>query len=73
MNMRPGSRGIFPVRHAFVVQLHTDADVGAGHIVGRVEHVVSRQATSFCSLDTLLAFIADRLREVREEAAGQKP
>jgi hypothetical protein len=33
---------------------------------GRVEHLMSRQATRFQSLETLLAFISRVLRELRE-------
>ena len=51
---------------AFVVQFHADTDVQAGCVTGRVEHVVSRQAAAFQSLDGLLAFIARVLREVRD-------
>jgi hypothetical protein len=32
--------------------------MAAGRVAGRVEHVVSRQATHFLSLEALLAFIA---------------
>jgi hypothetical protein len=53
-------------QHAFVVQFQTDADLEAGRAVGRVEHVVSGQATLFQSLEALLAFMAGVLREVRD-------
>ena len=52
-----------PVQRAFVVQLHADTGVAAGHITGRVEHVVSGQAASFTSTDALLSFMAQVLRE----------
>lgn len=42
---------------AFVVQFRTETQVEAGHLRGRVEHVVSGQATHFQSLEELLAFI----------------
>ena len=51
--------------HAFVVQLRADTQVAAGQVAGRVEHLVSRQATSFRSLEALLAFMARVLQEVR--------
>jgi hypothetical protein len=41
-----------------VVQLRAETDVAAGHVVGRVEHVVSGQATTFYTLERLLAFLA---------------
>jgi hypothetical protein len=40
--------------------------VDAGQVEGRVEHLVSRQATRFQSLEALLAFISRVLREVRD-------
>lgn len=49
---------------AFVVQFTTDTQLEAGYVVGRGEHVVSRQATRFQSLEALLSFIAQVLREV---------
>ena len=50
---------------AFVVQFRTKTDVTRGHIAGRVEHVVSGQATHFESLEELLAFMARVLATVR--------
>jgi hypothetical protein len=35
-----------------------NSDVVRGPVVGRVEHVISGQATHFASLEELLAFIA---------------
>lgn len=49
--------------YAFVVQWATDTQIEKGHMHGRVEHVVSRQAIHFTSLDALLAFMARVLRE----------
>jgi hypothetical protein len=42
----------------FVVQLRWDADVEHGDFRGRVEHIVSFQATHFESVEELTAFIA---------------
>lgn len=50
--------------HTFVVQLYADTQVEAGCVAGRVEHLVSRYATSFQSLEALLAFMAQMLRNV---------
>ena len=55
--------------HAFVVQFGPATQVDAGPVEGRVEHLVSRQATRFQSLEALLAFIARVLREVRDAHA----
>jgi len=50
-------------QRAFVVQFRAETDVAAGHLVGRVEHVVSGQATTFDTLEGLLAFLARVLAE----------
>ena len=47
----------------FVVQFRTETDVAAEHLVGRVEHVVSGQATTFHTLECLLTFFARMLAE----------
>jgi hypothetical protein len=57
------------VHWAFVVQFRSDTAVEQGHLTGRVEHVVSGQATDFEALETLLAFIARVLRAKREGSA----
>ena len=56
------------VHRAFVVQCQADPEVAHGHLAGRVEHVVSGQAVAFQSWETLLAFIAQVLREARDRA-----
>ncbi|MGE0827104.1 MAG: hypothetical protein AB7G75_26875 [Candidatus Binatia bacterium] len=43
---------------AFVVQFHQATALERWHVEGRVEHVVSGQATHFHSLEELFAFIA---------------
>ena len=48
---------------AFVVQFYADARIASGWITGRVEHVVSRQATTFESLEVLLTFMNRVLQE----------
>jgi hypothetical protein len=53
---------LLSVHRAFVIQLSVDADVDAGRVSGRVEHVVSGQAMYFTSLEAVLAFIATILR-----------
>jgi hypothetical protein len=37
--------------HTFVVQLHPDTQIEAGQVIGRIEHLVSRHAIMFESLD----------------------
>lgn len=53
------------VHHAFVVHFRVNSDVVQGRMAGRVEHVVSGQATHFAALEERLAFIARMLIEVR--------
>ena len=57
---------------AFVVQFQSDTAVEQGRLAGRVEHVVSGQATDFQSLETLLAFMAQVLRAERERSANPR-
>jgi hypothetical protein len=54
-----------PADRAFVVQFLATAAVDAGRLEGRVEHVVSGQATHFASLEDLLAFMARVLPQRR--------
>ena len=60
------------VHWAFVVQFQSDTAVEQGHLTGRVEHVISGQATAFQSLETLLAFIAQVLRAERERLSNPR-
>jgi hypothetical protein len=53
------------VHRAFVVHFRTSTDIARGQITGRVEHVISGQATHFASLEELLTFIARLLAAVR--------
>jgi len=56
---------------AFVVQFRADTDVERGACTGRVEHVVSGQATHFQSLEELLAFMARVLATVRRQPPSE--
>jgi hypothetical protein len=56
------------VHRAFVVQFDTHTNVAYGQLAGRVEHVVSGQATQFHSLESLLIFI-DQLLHAHPRAA----
>jgi hypothetical protein len=58
---------------AFVVQLHAEADVGRGRIIGRAVHVVSGQARHFDSLETLLMFIDQVLMRLHAEPPTEPP
>jgi hypothetical protein len=46
---------------AFVVQFRAETDVAVGHLVGRVEHMVSGRAATFHTLEDLLGFFASIL------------
>ena len=65
--MKPKSEEKSPLspHWAFVVQFRVGTEVEQGRLAGRVEHVVSGQATHFDSLEELLAFMARLLSEVR--------
>jgi hypothetical protein len=51
------NRPSLPTNRAFVVQLQAEAYVEHGEFRGRVEHLVSFQATRFHSLEELAAFM----------------
>jgi hypothetical protein len=51
------NRPSLPARKTFVVQLHAEARIEQGNFKGRVEHVVSHQATHFESLEELVTFM----------------
>lgn len=60
------NRPSLPARKAFVVQLHADTQAEPPRFKGRVEHIVSYQATHFESLEELVAFM---LRVLAEQEA----
>ena len=57
-----------PTNHAFVVQFRAETELERGHCAGRVEHVVSGQATHFASLEELVAFMAKVLTAVHAQS-----
>ncbi len=66
-NVTPQAENESPLSpyRAFVVQFRAETKVARGRYAGRVEHVVSGQATHFASLEELLAFIGRVLATVR--------
>ncbi|WP_089945646.1 hypothetical protein [Candidatus Entotheonella palauensis] len=50
------------VQRAFVVQFRAAARIEAGRVTGRVEHIASRTATDFDTLEDLLAFFHELLQ-----------
>ena len=65
MNQETEHARRLPADRAFVVQFWATAAVDAGRLEGRVEHVVSGQATHFASVEDLLAFMARVLHQRR--------
>ena len=65
MDQTPAHAASLSVHRAFVVEFDAEADVQAGRVIGRVEHVVSGRATLFQSHEILLAFMAQVLGQVR--------
>lgn len=64
MRQDPGAERPLPARGAFVVQFGTGTDVARGQFVGRVEPVVSGQATHFLTLEACVAFVGRVLANV---------
>jgi hypothetical protein len=62
-----------PADRAFVVQFLATAEVDADRLEGRVEHVVSGQATHFDTLEGLLRFIERLLTTLRAAPAAEAP
>ena len=57
MNEMSGPDRPLPADRAFVVQMHAEADVRQGRLVGRTVHVLSGQSMHFDNLEALLTFI----------------
>jgi hypothetical protein len=62
---------LFPIQYAFVVQFAAETTLDATGITGRVEHLVSGQATRFQSVEALFAFIATRLQEIQQTSIAE--
>lgn len=65
--MPSSNKPSLPTNRAFVVQLHADAQVEQGEFRGRVEHIVSFQATHFQSLEELTAFMVQTVTTLQED------
>jgi hypothetical protein len=55
------SQPAYPTQRAFVVQIHAEADMAQGEVQGRVEHIVTGQATRFETVEALVRFIVQVL------------
>lgn len=58
----PTSQPAYPTQRAFVVQIHAEADMAQGKVRGRVEHIVTGQATHFETVEALVQFIVQVLK-----------
>lgn len=67
MPQSPEKKAPLSPHWAFVVQFRVGTDVGQGRFEGRVEHVMTGQATHFHSVEELLAFMGRVLAKVRAE------
>lgn len=70
--MRSPDQPSLPSGRAFVVQFHAEADMAKGLVTGRVEHIVSYQATRFDSREALVTFMA-RVLAAHAAAAEDEP
>jgi hypothetical protein len=52
----------YPTQRAFVVQVHSEADLAQGEVWGRVEHIVSGQAMHFETVEALVQFMVQVLK-----------
>jgi hypothetical protein len=68
---RTAPKGSFPIQHAFVVQFAADTTLDTIGMTGRVEHLVSGQATRFQSVEALFAFMVARLQEVQQTSTAE--
>jgi hypothetical protein len=57
-------KGKWQHRGAFVIQFNDETDLTTGKYQGRVEHVESCRALHFYSMDELLSFLDQVLKEV---------
>ena len=74
--MRSLHQPSLPSNRAFVVQFHAEADLAKGLFTGRVEHIVSYQATHFDSREALVTFMACVLAAQaakEEDEPGDRP
>jgi hypothetical protein len=56
------------MQRAFVIQLHPEADLKPAKFAGRVEHVDSGRAEGFRSVEELVTFIEQTMKELEETA-----
>jgi hypothetical protein len=64
-------RPMYPSTHAFVLRLHSGADLAAGRYLGCIEQVVSGERVQFESLEELLGFLRARIALGGEPEGGE--
>jgi hypothetical protein len=60
------------MRRGFVIQLHSETDRYPVRIAGRVEHVDSGRSDGFHSVEELVEFIQETVREIEDAERGEK-
>jgi hypothetical protein len=71
MYQDPSAARPLPAQGAFVVQFGPETEVARGQFVGRIEHVVSGQATHFRTLEACLAFVGRVLAHVHGQPSEE--
>ena len=69
--MMSKSQPSLPTNRAFVVQFRAQSPGASSSYAGRIEHIVSGEATRFQSLEELLAFMVRVLVHVQQESDAQ--
>jgi hypothetical protein len=59
------------MRRGFVIQLHSENDLYPDKFAGRAEHVDSGRADGFRSVEELVRFIEQTMREIEEKTRGE--
>jgi hypothetical protein len=60
------------MRRGFVIQLYSEAEPDQAKFVGRVEHVDSGRSDGFRSVEELVRFIQQTVKEIEETAREEE-
>ena len=63
----PGEEPLLSPQRAFVLQFYPETSISRKQFRGRIEHVLSGQATQFDSLDAILQFLEQLLSQVKDK------
>jgi hypothetical protein len=61
------------MRRGFVIQLYSDRDLYPANFVGRVEHVDTGRADGFRSVEELVKFIEQTMKQIEETPQPEVP